>query len=128
MAAFSSASMNRLSTCHPDLQKLFNEVIKHVDCSIICGHRTLEEQKAAFMAGASFLVWPRSRHNKNPSEAVDVGIVPLAWGDVERWKQFAVVVKECATRLGITVHHGGDWKMRDYPHWEVRPEKKEAPA
>jgi len=44
MPAFGERSRNNLKTCHEDLQKLFNEVIKHFDCSVICGHRGQEEQ------------------------------------------------------------------------------------
>ena len=31
MAKFGKTSKKRLSTCHEDLQTVFNEVIKHVD-------------------------------------------------------------------------------------------------
>ena len=34
MPMFDQASFSKLSTCHPDLQAIFFEVIKHFDCSI----------------------------------------------------------------------------------------------
>ena len=46
MASFGRASMKNLSTCDPKLQVLFKEVVKHIDCSVLCGHRTKEEQDA----------------------------------------------------------------------------------
>ena len=39
MAKFGRTSKNRLATCDERLQKVFNEVIKYVDCSALEGHR-----------------------------------------------------------------------------------------
>ena len=39
MPKFGSKSKERLATCDEKLQKVFNEVIKYVDCSILEGHR-----------------------------------------------------------------------------------------
>ena len=44
MPSFSGRSKEKLASCHPDLQKVFNEVIKHIDCTIIEGHRGEERQ------------------------------------------------------------------------------------
>ena len=44
MPKFGSKSRERLATCDERLQKVFNEVIKHVDCSILEGHRIAERQ------------------------------------------------------------------------------------
>ncbi len=35
MPMFSQSSFSKLSTCHPDLQAIFFEVIKHFECSIV---------------------------------------------------------------------------------------------
>ena len=35
MYKFGKSSKKRLETCDEKLQKVFNEVIKHVDCSIL---------------------------------------------------------------------------------------------
>ena len=47
MPKFGRKSRERLETCHPDLQTLFNAVIEEIDCSVICGHRNKESQKVA---------------------------------------------------------------------------------
>ena len=39
MPRFSTRSKSRLHTCDERLVKLFNEVVKHFDCTIIEGHR-----------------------------------------------------------------------------------------
>ena len=60
MPHFSTLSAERLATCHPDLQRLFNEVVKSVDISILCGHRGQAAQNFAFETGNSQEDWPRS--------------------------------------------------------------------
>ena len=51
MPEFSEVSQSRLATVHQDLQVVFNEVIKHFDCTIIYGLRTLKEQQALYAKG-----------------------------------------------------------------------------
>ena len=51
MYYFSESSKVKLATVHEDLQRLFNEVIKHTDCTITSGLRTLEEQQELYAQG-----------------------------------------------------------------------------
>ena len=44
---YGKTSTARLATCHPEIQRLFNSLIKDYDVSVICGHRTEAEQDAA---------------------------------------------------------------------------------
>lgn len=121
MPKFSKISLERLGTCHPDLQRLFNEVIKTHDCIILEGHRGKEAQDKAYAEGHSKLKWPNGNHNKLPSLAVDVMPYPVDWKDTNRIKDFAVFVKYTAQKLGIDVSWGGDWKtLIDMPHWELK--------
>lgn len=53
MPVFSKASKERLSTCHPDLQRVMNEAIKITDFTVLEGHRGKAAQDAAFAAGNS---------------------------------------------------------------------------
>jgi hypothetical protein len=55
MPSFSKASEAKLQTCHKDLQIVFREVIKHIDCTVIEGYRGKEAQNAAVKAGNSML-------------------------------------------------------------------------
>lgn len=120
MPKFSARSQLHLATCHPELQRLFNEAIKRRDCTVLCGHRTKEDQNEAFLKGNSKLSWPRSKHNKMPSLAVDVMPYPLKWDDVKGHDEFADFIKHLAIELGIKVRWGGDFKgFRDVPHWEL---------
>lgn len=128
MLKFSSKSKNNLATCHEDLQKLFNEVIKNYDCSILQGWRSNEEQEELFKAGRSKLRAKQSKHNYHPSLAVDVIPYPVDWENKERFYHFAGYVKGVADTMGIKIRWGGDWNNNnsfddqtfdDLPHFEL---------
>lgn len=121
---WSKSSRSRLGTCHPDLQKLFEAVLQKQDCSILCGHRGKDEQVQLYAEGKSQLLYPHSKHNQEPSLAVDAGpwingrLTP--WNDTEKWLTFAAIVFETAIELGIRVRWGGNWKsFKDMLHWEL---------
>ena len=131
--AWSRASRARLDTCHGLLVLLFDRVIKRADLphdlSVICGHRNKADQDAAVAAGRSKVRWPRGKHNRTPSLAVDV--VPFVNGeqehrDAEVFKRHAPVVKaEWAAMQGaglipdgVKLVWGGDWGW-DSPHWQL---------
>lgn len=126
MPKFSKASAAKLATCHPDLQKIFNEIIKTRDCTIICGARTLEDQQAAFKGGFSKIdgINKKSKHQVSKEQplslAVDVLPYPIKWEDKAGHDNFARAVKATAEHLGIKVRWGGDFKdFRDAPHYEL---------
>lgn len=117
---FSKLSKDRLASCHPDLQTLFNHVINHVDCSVLCGHRNKFDQDAAVAGGKSKARWPNSKHNAKPSLAVDVVPYPVDWDNINAFYEFAGRVKQKADELGIKVRWGGDFDgFFDGPHWEL---------
>mgnify|MGYP001386955310 FL=1 len=129
MARFSKKSKKNLSTCHEDLQKVFNEVIKYVDCSVLEGHRSEERQEQLFSEGKTKVHYPKGRHNSKPSRAVDVVPYPIDWNDRERFHLFSGFVIGLARGMGITLRWGGDWNMNfevddnkfdDFPHFELR--------
>jgi peptidoglycan L-alanyl-D-glutamate endopeptidase CwlK len=120
MPSFSDSSKSKLSTCHPKLQALFNEVIKYRDCIILCGHRGQAEQIEAYQNGRSKVKWPNSKHNKKPSLAVDVAPYPIDWQDKERFIRFAGFVEGVASQMGIKIKWGGDFStFFDGPHFQL---------
>lgn len=128
MPSFGERSAKELATCHPDLQTLFNEVVKEYDCTVTDGYRGKEEQDLAVAHGRSKTVFPNSKHNQSPSRAADVVPFPVDYEDTSRFYHFAGFVLATAKRLGIKVRWGGDWdgdlnfreeKFRDLPHWEL---------
>ena len=129
MPRFGNKSKERLATCHPDLQKVFNEVINYVDCSILEGYRNSYWQDKYYAEGKTKLKYPDGRHNANPSNAVDVTPYPVDWDDRERQTLFAGFVLGIAQSMGIKLRWGGDWdqdfkvqdnKFDDFPHFEIR--------
>lgn len=133
MPKFSQRSIDKLKTCNPDLQLLFIEVIKHWDCTIICGYRGEEKQNRAYFEGRSTKKFPEGKHNEEPSKAVDAVPYPINWEirnpkDLARWYAFAGFVLGVASQLGLSIRWGGDWdsdkdfkdqSFDDLPHFEV---------
>ena len=129
MARFGSKSKKNLATCDERLQKIFNEVIKHVDCSVLEGHRSKERQNKLYEEGKTKVKYPMGRHNSNPSRAVDVTPYPIDWEDRERQTLFAGFVLGIARSMGIKLRWGGDWdqdfevkdnRFDDFPHFEIK--------
>lgn len=121
---FSKASRQKLSTAHPDLQRLMEEVIKEVDIAVIEGHRSEERQNELKALGFSNASFPNSPHNKTPAEAVDITPVPCDWRDHKAFYKLANVVKRCAEKLGIEVEWGGDFKWKfDGAHFQLKQRK-----
>ena len=109
MPKFGESSMKNLNTCDPKLRRVFREVVKHFDCSVIQGVRDEETQNAYYEAKRSKVKYPHSKHNAFPSQAVDVAPYPINWEDYNRLYFFAGVVMGTAQRLGIKLRWGGDW-------------------
>ena len=128
MPAFGKSSQDKLATCDPRLQKVFNEVVKYFDCTVIEGHRGEEAQNKAFAEGKSKLKYPQGKHNKIPSLAADVLPYPIDWNDTNRMRYFAGFVVGIAATMGIKLRWGCDWNQNtelkdnsfnDLPHFEI---------
>lgn len=128
MYSFSKTSQAKLKTCHPDLQRLFNKVIQQYDCTVIQGWRSNEEQEEYYRTGKSKLRAGQSKHNKNPSLAIDVAPYPIDWNNYRRFYHFGGYVKGIADSLNIPIRWGGDWDgdnnfkdqtFHDLPHFEL---------
>lgn len=133
MATFGAASERQLATCHPDLQRLFREVVKDFDCTVLEGKRSIEQQEKNVAKGvsktmASKHVFPVER----PSLAADVAPYPLKWPDqklrnlalagdtaalgeyvkqVALWYTFGGYVMGMADQMGIALRWGADWSQ-----------------
>lgn len=110
---FSKSSRSKLDQCDPRIIKIFETVLKTVDCSIITGYRDKYSQNEMKRTGKSQLSWPNSKHNSNPSVAIDVAPYPIDWKDRERFTLFAGFVLGIAKAQGVTLRWGGDWD-RDF--------------
>ena len=153
MYKFSKNSKKRLKTCHKDLQVLFSYVIKYFDCSIIYGYRSPEEQFELYKKGRKLEndIWiiddqdkivtykdgyrKKSKHNTNPSDAIDVIPYPIEWKNTNRMRFFIGFVKGIAQMLKDTnqidyeIVTGIDWdndtilkdqRFNDIPHFQIK--------
>lgn len=137
MPVFGERSQAALTTAHPKLRALFEEVVKGVDCTVICGFRGQQEQDLAVAMGKSKKAWPESKHNAYPSLAVDVAPFPIDWKDEKRFYFFAGYVKRVAEEMGIKIRFGGDWdgdfdlkdqNFFDLDHFELVEDRPEGVA
>lgn len=127
MPRFSQRSHDQLESCDERLRRIFEEVIRHWDCTVIQGHRSLGEQAELYRQGRTTLK-SGSKHNHFPSLAVDAMAYPIDWDDWRRNYYFAGFVLGVASQMGIGLRHGGDWDrdrdVRDHtfldmPHFEL---------
>lgn len=135
MPEFSRRSLDRLATCHPDIRRVFSEVVKHWDCTVIEGVRTREQQEEYVRAGKSKTMLSKHLEQSDGfSHAADVAPYPIDWKDSRGFAYFAGFVKATADRLyaeGKITHRlrwGGDWdgdgNVREHgffdgPHYEL---------
>lgn len=136
MPKLSKTSLDRLATCHEDLIIFCNELIKHYDFTVVCGHRGQEDQDKAFAQDFSKVKYPNSKHNSYPSLAVDLA----PWEGKIDWSKeqmlffagFGIGVARMLYDQGL-IHHeiisGVDWdndndvndtKFLDAPHFEIK--------
>ena len=115
MSFLGAASNAKLDTCHTDLQRLIRKVAERVNLTVLCGHRTEDEQNEAVRTKNSRTPWPNSRHNSFPSEAVDVWpYVPVAkidWKDIPSGARLMGYIQAVADEMGIEIELGMDWDM-----------------
>ncbi len=128
MPNFSDKSLAKLATSDPRLQRVFQEVVRNFDCTILEGHRNRERQNQMVEEGKSQVRWPDGKHNTVPSMAVDVCPYPIVWDDRERQTLFAGYVLATANAMGVNLRWGGDWdrdtevrdnSFDDLVHFEV---------
>ncbi|MEK9895357.1 MAG: M15 family metallopeptidase [Burkholderiaceae bacterium] len=124
MPNLSDKSKSKLYTCHEDLVRVVERAIVLVpneyDFSVLCGHRTQEEQEDVFKKGYSKLRWARSKHNQVPSLAVDIVPYPIDWNDISKYYAIATYIFKAASKENVELRWGGHWTtFKDYPHWEL---------
>ena len=134
MAKFGQRSMREITTCDERLQAVAFQAIQHPpqDFMITCGHRGQEAQELACAQGTSKAHWPDSRHNKVPAQAFDFapvlfkdGKLTIDWNDLDSFERVAKHILATASKLGIELEWGGNWKFLDLPHIQL-PEVTDA--
>ena len=117
--AFSARSEHRMQGLHPDLVRVVRRALEltPVDFAVVEGVRTKKKQAELVKAGASWTM--NSRHLTG--HAVD--LAPYIGGTIRwDWPPFRVMaqaMQKAAEELAVPITWGGDWKVRDGPHFEL---------
>ena len=140
MANFSKRSIGNLIGVHPDLVEVLLDAIKDtpVDFMITSGVRSLRDQKALYAQGRTrpgkVVTNADGVRNKSNHQAKEDGfgyavdLYPFYNGSVQihddkvvpKLYEIADHIISVAESMGVKIEWGGDWKMRDYPHFELK--------
>lgn len=125
MPDLDNRALRAIADVHPDLAKVVRRAayIAPLSFTVAEGVRSLARQRRLVAAGASRTL--RSRHLTG--HAVDLAAKvggQIRW-DWPLYERLAAAMKAAASELHIPIEWGGDWKMRDGPHfqltWETYP-------
>jgi peptidoglycan L-alanyl-D-glutamate endopeptidase CwlK len=116
MPRFGQESERVLDTVDTRLVLAARKVVRTFDCKALEGFRGAARQEHLYRTKKSHLRWPHSKHNRNPSLALDIAPYPVDWDDRDRFHYFAGVFMQEALNLGIELVWGGDWDG----DWQVR--------
>ena len=109
----------KLKDVHPELIQFVSFVrSKNNAVHVSCGVRTQAEQDKAFKEGTSKKRFPNSKHNRYPSEAVDLFTIDLDGNARFAEHQYRLIWEMSKGAFSIT--WGGLWiTFKDFPHFEL---------
>ena len=125
MPHFGPASTVIRDQCHPKLIRVLDAAIQYYDFSCIWGYRDVETQNRMFDDGFSQLRYPNSKHNWQPSRAVDIIPYPKGFAATDKafYKQATYIYRAAAT-CGVSLIWGGHWRsFKDLAHYELAKEE-----
>ena len=153
MPRLGTKSMSRLATAKQNVQTIMMEVVKHFDIMVVECHRSAERQNELWAKGRK--VYPNgadpqkrsnwvlvdkskivtykdgyeklSRHQKYPSDAIDVVPYPELWSSKDKLIEMRGAIKITQARLlaegkiDKELDNGADlWKGFDLPHYQEK--------
>lgn len=106
-----SKSKENFDSLHPILKDVVLFVLDHMDIEVFYGYRTQAEQNKLFGEKKSKVTYPHSKHNKSPSQAMDLQIYEdgKATWDTEKYKQLYHLVMFYALNNELNIRWGGNW-------------------
>jgi peptidoglycan L-alanyl-D-glutamate endopeptidase CwlK len=132
------ASRKKLEGLHPNLVAVVNRAIEVTtqDFTVLCGVRTLEEQKELYAQGRTkpgdIVTWTlNSRHlpaADGLGRAVDLAPYPIDWKTLSKFDAISAAMMQASNELGIPIRWGADWDQdgiarergeTDSPHFEL---------
>ena len=132
------ASRKKLEGLHPNLIAVVTRAIEVTtqDFTVLCGVRTLAEQKELYAQGRTkpgqIVTWTlKSRHlpaADGLGRAVDLAPYPIDWNNLSKFDAIAKAMFDASKELGIPIRWGADWDQdgiarergeTDSPHFEL---------
>ena len=114
MRSWSAKSKKVYDTLDPRLQVLVTRIRDEVvDISLVSGHRDRLEQTTLYENGYSKLKFPHSKHNKNPSVAVDLQPYPYPTEEPKLWGALGYIAGRAhaiAAEEGFRIRWDRDWE------------------
>ena len=121
---FGPASTAKGLKLHRDLWIVCQDVLAHLDISILCSTRDEATQTKEYLEGDSLARFSESPHNYAPSFAADVGIWDSELQGVREDPHSCKLVRDCfethAIARGIDLEFGYDWSFKDAQHIELK--------
>lgn len=136
---FSERSLNNLKGVHPLLAGVMHEAVRNtpLDFTITEGVRTQERQMELYAQGRTKPgaivtqvdgVVKKSNHQvKSDGYGYAVDLYPhtgkggsINVNDAQGLSKVAAHILSVAGASGVNVEWGGNWKMKDYPHFELK--------
>lgn len=128
---FSQKSLTKIDQLSPNLALIVRDAmdLQIMDFTVLCGLRSLEEQKKLFKQGRTRTMNSKHLGNKyGLSDAVDLAPFPIDWNDAQRFHRLAGIIQSCAAQRAIPLRWGGNWdgdndtkdqNFIDLPHFEL---------
>jgi peptidoglycan L-alanyl-D-glutamate endopeptidase CwlK len=126
MNIWSKSSLEKLKTCHGDLQTLANHVLLVHDCTVVWGSRNEKQQNDMFLQGRSELKYPYSKHNQYPSIAIDLApYVPELGGVITRDREYSLYFSGIVLGIADILYERGDInnRVRWGGNWSTKRDK-----
>lgn len=117
---FSTRSLNNLAEVNPKLQAVAECALQQspVDFVVVDGGRTEAEHKNNVANGKSWI--KRSKHQDGLAIDVAAYVQGKITYDAKYYYKIADAFQACALQTNTPITWGGDWKVKDLMHFELR--------
>ena len=117
---FSQRSMNNLSEVKPELQRVAACALQHspVDFVVVDGGRSAEEHANNLKAGKSWI--KRSKHQDGKAIDIAAYVDGKITYEPRYYHSISGAFYMCALSLDTPITWGGEWRVQDLMHFELK--------